>query len=51
MPVDLCFVFGSNVVVSTMLLKHSVARQAFDKALKLGQDSCFTASFDKFVIV
>jgi predicted nucleic acid-binding protein len=37
MPADLRFVFDTNVIVSAVLLKHSVARQAFDKALELGK--------------
>ena len=27
-----CFVFDTNVVISALLLRHSVARQAFDRA-------------------
>lgn len=37
MPTDLRFVFDTNVVVSASLLKQSVARQAFDKALEQGK--------------
>jgi len=34
MPTDLRFVFDINVIVSALLLKHSVARQVLDKALE-----------------
>lgn len=37
MPTDLRFVFDINVIVSALLLKHSVARQVFDKALEQGK--------------
>jgi putative PIN family toxin of toxin-antitoxin system len=37
MPVELRFVFDTNAVVSALLLKQSVSRQAFDKALKEGK--------------
>ncbi len=37
MPIDLRFVFDTNVIVSALLLKQSVARQAFDKALTRGK--------------
>ena len=37
MPTDLRFVFDTNVIVSALLLKHPVARQAFDKALEIGK--------------
>lgn len=37
MPTDWRFVFDTNVVVSALLLKQSVARQVFDKALEQGQ--------------
>jgi putative PIN family toxin of toxin-antitoxin system len=37
MPTDLRFVFDSNVIVSALLLKHSVSRRAFDKALQEGR--------------
>ncbi len=37
MPANLRFVFDTNVVVSALLLKASVARQAFDRALETGQ--------------
>ena len=30
MPTDLRFVFDTSVIVSAVLLKHSVVRQAFD---------------------
>lgn len=30
------FVFDTNVIVSALLLKHSTARKAFDKALETG---------------
>jgi len=36
-PIDLRFVFDTNVIVSALLLKQSVARQAFDKALTRGK--------------
>ncbi len=32
MPTDPRFVFDTNVIISALLLKQSVARQAFDKA-------------------
>ncbi|MBE7473763.1 MAG: putative toxin-antitoxin system toxin component, PIN family [Anaerolineales bacterium] len=37
MPTDLCFVFDTNVIVSALLLKHSVSRQAFDMAFASGE--------------
>ena len=37
MPVELRFVFDTNAVVSALLLKQSVSRQAFDRALKEGK--------------
>lgn len=37
MPSELRFVFDTNVIVSALLLKQSVARQAFDKALEEGK--------------
>ena len=37
MPTELYFVFDTNVMVSAVLLKNSVARQAFDKAVQIGQ--------------
>lgn len=37
MPSDTHFVLDTNVVVSALLLKHSVARQAFDKATQQGK--------------
>ncbi|MCS6848511.1 MAG: putative toxin-antitoxin system toxin component, PIN family [Anaerolineae bacterium] len=37
MPSEPRFVFDTNVVVSALLLKQSVARQAFDKAVHLGK--------------
>lgn len=37
MPSDLRFVLDTNVVVSALLLRQSVARQAFDKALAHGK--------------
>ncbi len=37
MPTDLRFVFDTSAVVSAVLLKQSVARQAFDKAVAQGQ--------------
>jgi putative PIN family toxin of toxin-antitoxin system len=37
MPIDLRFVFDTNVIVSALLLKHSVSRQAFDAALASGE--------------
>lgn len=36
MPNELRFVFDTNVVVSALLLKQSVARQALDKAIQQG---------------
>lgn len=37
MPTDLGIVFDTNVIVSALLIKDSVARQAFDRALELGK--------------
>jgi putative PIN family toxin of toxin-antitoxin system len=37
MPTDLRFVFDTSAVVSAVLLKQSVVRQAFDKALEQGK--------------
>jgi putative PIN family toxin of toxin-antitoxin system len=37
MPSDLRFVFDTNVIVSALLLKHSVSRQAIDMALGNGK--------------
>ncbi len=37
MPADSYFVFDTNVVISALLLKRSVSRQAFDKALTEGK--------------
>jgi len=37
MPTDLRFIFDTNVTVSALLLKRSVARQAFDRALEQGE--------------
>ena len=37
MPADSYFVFDTNVVISALLLKRSVSRQAFDKALAEGK--------------
>ncbi len=37
MPTDWRFVFDTNVIVSALLLKQSVARQVFDKALEQGK--------------
>lgn len=37
MPTDLRFIFDTNVTVSALLLKRSVARQAFDRALEQGK--------------
>ena len=37
MPTKPCFVFDTNVVISALLLKQSVARRAFDKAIQEGQ--------------
>ena len=37
MPTDLRFVFDTNVIVSALLLKQSVTRQAFDRAQEQGQ--------------
>ncbi len=36
MPSELRFVFDTNAVVSALLLKHSVSRQAFDQAIASG---------------
>ena len=37
MPAKPCFVLDTNVVISAALLKRSVSRQAFDKALAKGR--------------
>ncbi|NJN97057.1 MAG: putative toxin-antitoxin system toxin component, PIN family [Anaerolineales bacterium] len=37
MPTDRRFVFDTNVIVSAVLLKQSVSRQAFDRALTSGE--------------
>lgn len=37
MPNEQRFVFDTNVVISTFLLKSCVARQAFDKAIQVGK--------------
>jgi uncharacterized protein len=37
MPTDLRIVFDTNVIVSALLIKESVARQAFDRALEVGK--------------
>jgi putative PIN family toxin of toxin-antitoxin system len=37
MPSEPRFVFDTNVVISALLLKRSVARQAFDKATQIGK--------------
>ena len=37
MPAKLCFVFDTNAVISAVLLKQSVSRRAFDKALDEGE--------------
>jgi putative PIN family toxin of toxin-antitoxin system len=34
---ELCFVFDTNTVVSALLLRQSVSRQAFDEARQQGQ--------------
>ncbi len=37
MPSEPRFVFDTNVIVSALLLKQSIARQALDKAIQQGQ--------------
>lgn len=37
MPSELRFVFDTNVVISALLLKNSIARQALDKAIQQGK--------------
>ena len=37
MPTEPHFVFDTNALVSALLLKNSVSRQAFDEALKAGK--------------
>jgi putative PIN family toxin of toxin-antitoxin system len=37
MPTDLRFVFDTSVILSAVLVKQSVARQAFDKAVEQGK--------------
>lgn len=62
MPTDRRFVLDTNVVVSALLLKQSVSRQAFDRAFELGQvllswatiselnDVLSRERFDKYVL-
>jgi len=62
MPTDQRFVLDTNVVVSALLLKQSVSRQAFDRAFELGQvllswatiselnDVLSREQFDKYVL-
>ena len=61
MPTEAHFVFDTNVIVSALLLKRSVARQAFNKALDQGKlllslatleelnDVLRRDSFDKYI--
>lgn len=37
MPTERRFVFDTNVIVSALLLKQSIVRQAFDKAIEQGR--------------
>ena len=37
MPTERRFVFDTNVIVSALLLKRSIVRQAFDKATEQGK--------------
>lgn len=37
MPPELRFIFDTNTIVSAVLLKSSVPRQAFDRAIRLGK--------------
>jgi putative PIN family toxin of toxin-antitoxin system len=37
MLTDMHFVFDTNVIISALLLKNSVSRQAFDRALRDGK--------------
>ena len=37
MPTERRFVFDTNVSVSALLLKRSIVRQAFDKAIEQGK--------------
>jgi predicted nucleic acid-binding protein len=58
---DLRFVFDTNVVISAALIKTSIPRQAFDKALEVGslllssstvaelQEKLRQKRFDKYV--
>jgi uncharacterized protein len=62
MPTDQSFVLDTNVIVSALLLKQSVSRQAFDRAFELGQvllswatiselnDVLSRERFDKYVL-
>lgn len=47
MKTDLRFVFDTNALVSAVLLKPSVARQAFDRALAQGQLLISQATLDE----
>lgn len=47
MPAELRFVFDTNVIVSAALLKQSVARQTFDKAVEQGKLLVSQATIDE----
>ncbi|MBM3127467.1 MAG: putative toxin-antitoxin system toxin component, PIN family [Chloroflexi bacterium] len=47
MPTDLRFVFDTSAIVSAVLLKHSVVRQAFDKAVAQGKLLVSQATIDE----
>jgi putative PIN family toxin of toxin-antitoxin system len=47
MRTDLRFVFDTNVIVSALLLRQSVSRQAFDKALEQGTLLVSQATIDE----
>ncbi len=41
------FVFNTNAIISALLLKRSVSRSAFDKALNDGELLCSVESMDE----
>ncbi len=47
MPTDLRFVFDTSAIVSAVLLKHSVVRQAFDQAIAQGKLLVSQATVDE----
>ncbi len=47
MPTDLRFIFDTNVIVSALLLRQSISRKAFDKAIEQGTLLVSQATIDK----